>query len=556
MPFFPAAEEDGAVSEGHEHDADAQDVPRDEDGLRVVPEGYDPQQVHELLAGYKEQMDRLEQVLGSVQAALGVTGEEQASVSPGEQIDPPDAQALQLAADYRPSTMRFDPGPISSRVAPGAPLPVRPRSRNTGLLTRMALEGAFIVLVILALAVLQEPARVILLGAIGAWLGVILVVEVLLARLARAGRARGRGGRGARRPPGRTSSRCGFRIRPPPAAWAAAARAGAGRRRHRPRRRLGRPAGGAHRRARPRGLRARRGPVARRALFWRTRSRRTSRSTRPGRWSPPRRRSTLAEVEEAEAAARAEAEANGRTGLAAEPAQSARSRRSPCRACAGRRSRGGPRARLEVEAGAADETRRRARAGGGARVRRAVGSTPEPDGLSPKPSRMPAPSTTATAQAGAPRHRAGAGARSPTAAEPEAVRGSSPEDVGWDALEAAVDAGESDEPEQLALAPEDTADDPDVPTEEDATPSQADGPRRRPDPRRARSGPTLASTGPRRRSRPTAGSRSSSRSRSPRRPRRVAGPSAVARPSPPPGAASSPRRTPSSRAAPSRSRRC
>src|SRR3954453_20954699 len=163
------------------HDSDETDVPR-EDGLRVVPEGYDPQQVHELLAGYKEQMDRLEQVLGSVQAALGGAGEEPGRVA-DEDIDPPDARALQLAADYRPSTLRFDPGPISSRVAPGAPLPVRPRSRNTGLFTRMALEGAFIVLVILALAVLQQPARVILIGAIAAWLGVILVVEVLLARI-------------------------------------------------------------------------------------------------------------------------------------------------------------------------------------------------------------------------------------------------------------------------------------------------------------------------------------------------------------------------------------
>ena len=213
MPFFLAAEEDGVVSEGHEHDADAQDVSRDEDGLRVVPEGYDPQQVHELLAGYKEQMDRLEQVLGSVQAALGVTGEEQARVA-GEQIDPPDAQALQLAADYRPSTMRFDPGPISSRVAPGAPLPVRPRSRNAGLLTRMALEGAFIVLVILALAVMQEPARVILLGAIGAWLGVILIVEVLLARLHARAVAPMAEPVVAPRSLGRTSSRCGSRIRP------------------------------------------------------------------------------------------------------------------------------------------------------------------------------------------------------------------------------------------------------------------------------------------------------------------------------------------------------
>jgi hypothetical protein len=169
------------VSESQERDSDeAEAVRAGEDGLRVVPEGYDPQQVHELLAGYKAQMDRLEQVLGSVQAALGVTGEEQVA---GEDLAPPDARALQLAADYRPSTLRFDPGPISSRVAPGAPLPVRPRSRNTGLVSRMLLEGAFIVLVILALAVLQQPPRVILLGAGAAWLGVVLVVEVLLVRL-------------------------------------------------------------------------------------------------------------------------------------------------------------------------------------------------------------------------------------------------------------------------------------------------------------------------------------------------------------------------------------
>ena len=57
------------------HDSDETDAPREEDGLRVVPEGYDPQQVHELLAGYKAQMDRLEQVLGSVQAALGASQE-------------------------------------------------------------------------------------------------------------------------------------------------------------------------------------------------------------------------------------------------------------------------------------------------------------------------------------------------------------------------------------------------------------------------------------------------------------------------------------------------
>jgi hypothetical protein len=170
------------MSEGHEHDSDETDAPRDEDGLRIVPEGYDPQQVHELLAGYQAQMDRLEQVLGSVQAALGVPAEGVPPESGGD-VPAPDPQALQLAADYRPSTMRFDPGPISSRVAPGAPLPVRPRSRNTGLVTRMLLEGAFIVLVVLALAVLEQPAEVILAGAIGAWLGVILIVEVLLVRL-------------------------------------------------------------------------------------------------------------------------------------------------------------------------------------------------------------------------------------------------------------------------------------------------------------------------------------------------------------------------------------
>jgi hypothetical protein len=246
------------VSEGHEHDADAQDASRDEDGLRVVPEGYDPQQVHELLAGYKEQMDRLEQVLGSVQAALGVTGEDAAKPVPGEQIDPPDAQALQLAADYRPSTMRFDPGPISSRVAPGAPLPVRPRSRNTGLFTRMALEGAFIVLVILALAVLQEPARVILIGAIGAWLGVILIVEVLLARIH--ARVVAPATEAVVAPQAARPDVVALRLPHPACSSRARGAAGAGarRRRHRPGRRLGRAAGSAHRRAHPRGPRARR----------------------------------------------------------------------------------------------------------------------------------------------------------------------------------------------------------------------------------------------------------------------------------------------------------
>ena len=40
------------TSNGHDHDSGETDAAR-EDGLRVVPEGYDPQQVHELLAGYK-----------------------------------------------------------------------------------------------------------------------------------------------------------------------------------------------------------------------------------------------------------------------------------------------------------------------------------------------------------------------------------------------------------------------------------------------------------------------------------------------------------------------
>src|SRR5436305_13658087 len=101
---------------GHDHDSGETDAAR-EDGLRVVPEGYDLQQVHGLSAGYKAQMDGLEQGLGSVQAALGATGEARI---PGEDIVPPDAQALQLASDYRPSSLHFDPTPLSMRVAPGA----------------------------------------------------------------------------------------------------------------------------------------------------------------------------------------------------------------------------------------------------------------------------------------------------------------------------------------------------------------------------------------------------------------------------------------------------
>ena len=233
--------------------------------------------------------------------------------------------------------MRFDPGPISSRVAPGAPLPVRPRSRNTGLLTRMALEGAFIVLVILALAVMQEPARVILLGAIGAWLGVILVVEVLLARL-HARVARGR--RRSWRPPAARPDVVALRLPHPPAARRPAAPpeqepvdavtgpddvwvvpqevliaepvledfapSEAGRRRAR---------SGGHARDGRRGGRGRAGGRREEAVDAR-------------------------EVEEAEAAARADAEAK------AEPRSRPRrrSRRlapSPCRGCARRRSRGG-----------------------------------------------------------------------------------------------------------------------------------------------------------------------------------------------------------------------
>src|SRR5438105_2497487 len=166
------------TSNGHDHDSGETDAAREE-GLRVVPEGYDPQQVHELLAGYKAQMDRLEQVLGSVQAALGVTGQEQVA---GEDVAPPDNRALQLAADYRPSSLRFDPTPVSSRVVPGMPSAMRPRPRNAGLAQRLLLEAAFLVLVILALAVLQEPQRIVLAGAAGAWL-VVILVEVLLARL-------------------------------------------------------------------------------------------------------------------------------------------------------------------------------------------------------------------------------------------------------------------------------------------------------------------------------------------------------------------------------------
>jgi hypothetical protein len=159
------------------HDSDETDAAR-EDGLRVVPEGYDPQQVHELLAGYKAQMDRLEQVLGSVQAALGASEERPA----GEDFAPPDNQALQLAADYRPSSLRFDPTPISMRVAPGAAQGMQPRPRHSGLIQRFVLEGAFLVLVVLSLSILQEPKKVILAGAAAAWL-VVIFVEVLLSRL-------------------------------------------------------------------------------------------------------------------------------------------------------------------------------------------------------------------------------------------------------------------------------------------------------------------------------------------------------------------------------------
>jgi hypothetical protein len=49
------------------------------------------------------------------------------------------------------------------------------------------------------------------------------------------------------------------------------------------------------------------------------------------------------------------------------------------------------------------------------------------------------------------------------------------DDVGWGALEAAVDAGETREPEQLPFEPADTLDDPDGPTEEDATPPPDSG---------------------------------------------------------------------------------
>src|SRR6476619_4668945 len=161
------------------HDSDETDAPREEEGLRVVPEGYDPQQVHELLAGYKAQMDRLEQVLGSVQEALGASQEQ----LPGEDVAPPDAQALQLAADYRPSTLRFDPTPISMRVSPAAAAQaMRPRPKHSALWQRFVLEGAFLVLVVLSLSALQEPKSVILAGAGAAWL-VVIFVEVLLARL-------------------------------------------------------------------------------------------------------------------------------------------------------------------------------------------------------------------------------------------------------------------------------------------------------------------------------------------------------------------------------------
>ena len=134
------------------------------------------------------------------------------------------------------------------------------------------------------------------------------------------------------------------------------------------------------------------------------------------------------------------------------------------------------------------------------------------------------------------------------APDPAAVAGAVElvaDDVGWDALEAAVDAGESSEPEQLALAPEDTADDPDVPTEEDATPS-ADAPD---------AVPTLPAPGAADVGRLARGAAFSTDSSEPllragagRRGAvgRVARRSAVTHPSRQPGAAASPRRTPSS----------
>jgi hypothetical protein len=59
---------------------------------------------------------------------------------------------------------------------------MRPRARNAGLVQRLLLEAGFLVLVVLALAILQEPQRIVLAGAAAAWL-VVILVEVLLARL-------------------------------------------------------------------------------------------------------------------------------------------------------------------------------------------------------------------------------------------------------------------------------------------------------------------------------------------------------------------------------------
>jgi hypothetical protein len=165
-------------SNGHDQDPVDADSARD-DELRRLPEGFDPQQLHELLAGYQAQVDRLEQMLTTVQVALGVQAPAQGELSsPG--MTPPDGQALQLAADYRPSSVRFDPTPISMRIAPGVQAPMPPR-RNGNLWSRMALEMLFLALVIAVLAVLHVGPPVIVAGGAGGWIAVLLV-EFLLSR--------------------------------------------------------------------------------------------------------------------------------------------------------------------------------------------------------------------------------------------------------------------------------------------------------------------------------------------------------------------------------------
>jgi len=126
-------------------------------------------------------MARLEQMLASLHDALGVPVRRELPNGNGH-LPGEDEPELGLVAAYRPTSVRFDPDPVSYRIAPGVPPPqLRMRRGGGTLLARLVIEAAFLVLVVVTLAALHMDPVIILAGGAGAWVAVLLV-EFLLSR--------------------------------------------------------------------------------------------------------------------------------------------------------------------------------------------------------------------------------------------------------------------------------------------------------------------------------------------------------------------------------------